>query len=238
MGSVRSVEGRRTKRGGVAAVALVLAAGLGACSSSSGVVGGSSPTAVPAESGDSSLNDRMASFLFGPKARTPDPTAGGAAPDIDCPGVDVRSGASTFSAAATSDATAAGVRYQATIGQTARECAVLGSTLTIKVGMQGRMILGPTGTPGTFEVPIRFALVQEGPEPKTVWTKFYRVPVTVPPGQSNVPFVHVEEDLTVPVPKPNELSAYVVYVGFDPQGAKEKPARKPAAKQKKAGKPG
>lgn len=237
MGSVRSVEASRAGRGGIVAATLAAALGVGACSSSGGTFGGSPSAAQPSDSAGSNLSDRMGSLLFGPRAQTPDPT-GNAPPEIDCPGVDVRSGASTYSAASTSDATAAAVRFQATIGQTARECAALGATLTIKVGMQGRMILGPAGVPGTFDVPIRFALVQEGPAPKTVWTKFYRVPVTVPPGQTNVPFVHIEEDMTVPLPKPDDLSAYVVYVGFDPQGAKEKPARKPPAKQKKAGRSG
>ena len=88
--------------------------------------------------------------------------------------------------------------------------------MTIKVGIQGRIILGPLGAPGPVEVPMRIALVREGVEPRTIWTKLYRVPVNVPPGQSNVPFVQVEEDITFPTPRPAELEAYIVYVGFDP----------------------
>ena len=103
--------------------------------------------------------------------------------------------------------------------------------MTMKVGVQGRVILGPAGAPGVIEVPVRLALVQEGVEPKTIWTKGYRVAVNVPPGQSNVPFVHIEEDISFPLPNASELSAYVVYVGFDPALVKE-PEKKPPPKNK------
>src|SRR5262249_29276283 len=66
------------------------------------------------------------------------------APDVECPGVDIRTGASTMNIAAkAADATAGDLRYQLSFGQTARECAVQGATLIIKVGVQGRVILGP-----------------------------------------------------------------------------------------------
>ncbi|MFL6672694.1 MAG: CmpA/NrtA family ABC transporter substrate-binding protein [Massilia sp.] len=55
--------------------------------------------------------------------------------------------------------------------------------------------------------------------------------LTVPPGQTNVPFVHIEEDVSFPLPNPSELSAYVVYVGFDPALVKE-PEKKPPPKNK------
>ena len=150
----------------------------------------------------------------------------------DCPTVDIRSGASTYAIGPPgADPTATTLRYQATLARTARECSVLAGTMTVKVGVQGRVILGPAGGPGQIEVPIRLALVQEGVEPKTIWTKAYRVPVTIPPGQANVPFVQIEEDISFPLPKPAELSAYVIYVGFDPALVKE-PEKKPPPKKK------
>ena len=59
-------------------------------------------------------------------------------------------------------------RYQVTIAQTARECAALGGVMTMKVGVQGRVLLGPAGGPGQVDIPLRMAVVQEGPQPKTV----------------------------------------------------------------------
>jgi hypothetical protein len=138
---------------------------------------------------------------------------------IDCPPVDVRQGAGAHALYAGREQTLTTVRYQFSIGQLARECAILGQTMTIKVGIQGRVVVGPAGGPGTAEAPIRVALVREGPNPQTLWTKFYRIPVTVGPGQPSVSFTHVEEDMTIPLPPKNEFEAFVIYVGYDPQGA-------------------
>ena len=153
--------------------------------------------------------------------------------NIDCPSVELRQGASTYSLNASGDQSALSVRFEATFGQTARECHASAGMLTIKVGVQGRVIVGPAGTPGAVSVPLRYALVQEGIQPKTLWTKFYSVPVDVPSGQTNVPFTHIQEDVVVSLPKPAELEAYVIYVGFDPAGLPDttkKPRSKPKPK--------
>jgi len=160
--------------------------------------------------------------------------------DIDCPAMMVRNGASTWQLPAGSNST--NLRYQSSLGQLARECAILGDSMTIKVGVEGRVLVGPKGTPGELAVPLRIALVQEGTQPKSVWTKFYSVPVNLPAGQTQVTFTHVEDDLTFAIPASKDLSNYVIYVGYDPQGAaagaktvKKKPAttsEKTAAKSK------
>jgi hypothetical protein len=105
-----------------------------------------------------------------------------------------------------------------------------GNNLTIKVGVQGRVVIGPAGAPASINIPLRYALVREGTEPKTLWTKLFTVPVTVTENQLNLPWLHVEEEMTVPRPSADELEAYVIYIGFDPDGgagAKPKPAAKP-----------
>ena len=113
----------------------------------------------------------------------------------------------------------------------ARECKVTDGVMRIKVGIQGRILLGPAGGPGALEVPLRYAVVQEGPEPKTIVSKFYKVPVTIPEGRPNVPFMHIDEDVSFPMPTQSEaIMSYVVYVGFDPIGEKQQPAKKPAPK--------
>jgi hypothetical protein len=123
------------------------------------------------------------------------------------------------------------LRYQLSFGQTARECVVQGPTIFVKVGVQGRVILGPMGAPGRVDVPLRYAVVREGPQPKTVVTKFKRISVTVPPGETHVQFVDIEEGLTFPMPSKSELDAYVVYVGFDEIGDKNE--KKPPKSAKK-----
>lgn len=137
--------------------------------------------------------------------------------DIDCPQMMVRTGASTWQVPSGVPSTA--LRYQGSIGQMARECAILGASMTIKVGVEGRVLVGPKGAPGNLTVPLRLAMVQEGPQPKSIWTKFYNVPVVIPQGQSGTAFTQVEDDLTFALPPDKNISSYVIYVGFDPQGA-------------------
>lgn len=158
--------------------------------------------------------------------------------NFECPDVTVRQGASTLTASANpTEPNALNLRYQVTIGTTARECRLEpGGMLSIKVGMEGRVILGPAGAPGAVDVPIRFAVVQEGIEPKVIVTKLDRVSVAVPPNDSNVLFSHVAEGLVFPMPKGNAIDSYVIYIGFDALGAQEqerKTAPKPRSKSKK-----
>ena len=177
-----------------------------------------------------SISDRLNQWILGKPVEAPrqDPNTPA---ELECPGVGVRPGASTLSVTVPgAEAGPMSTRYQASIGQTARECAALGGVMTMKVGVQGRILLGPAGGPGQLDIPLRLAVVREGTEPRTVWTKMYRLPVAIPPGQTAVPFVHVEQDVTFPLPRGNLIEAYVVYVGFDP--APVKPERKQKTKKK------
>jgi hypothetical protein len=160
--------------------------------------------------------------------------------DEDCPGATIRQGAGAWAQNAGQGAT--NVRYQANIVQIARECALLGDTMTIKVGVEGRVLVGPKGGPGNVTVPLRIALVQEGPQPRPIISKFYAVNVNVAPGSTQQSFTQVDDDLTFPLPADKNLERYIIYVGFDPQGpvpaaktkakAKPKPAPKKQVKQK------
>jgi hypothetical protein len=213
-----------TRGAGAAAALIASAAVLSGCSLASSI--GSSDNSP-------SLTSRFTSLFSGAtpgvtQPHSPTPTA----PDYECPGVDIRTGASTLNIASKAvEATAGDLRYQLSFGQTARECAVQGTTMSIKVGVQGRVILGPMGGPGQVDVPLRYAVVREGPQPKTVVTKFKRISVTVPSGQTHLPFVDIEESLSFPVPARSELDAYIIYVGFDEIGDRnEKKSPKTARK--------
>jgi hypothetical protein len=222
----------RRGRGVAGVLALIVLAG---CSSSGNWFGSSSSSATAtasAPSSSGSFTERFSNLVLGTPATA---KAEGPRPDdLDCPNVDIRQGASTLSASGPDTGSAAlSVRYQASFVRTARECAQHGGNVTMKVGVEGRVILGPAGAPGQITIPLRLALVKEGIEPKTIWTKLYSLPVTLPPGQTNVPFIHVEEDMTVPMPSAKEFDNYVIYVGFDPEGAaleKKKPAPRSAHK--------
>jgi hypothetical protein len=97
--------------------------------------------------------------------------------------------------------------------------------MTMKVGVVGRVITGPAGGPGEVDVPLRLAVVEEGPQPKTVVSKLTHIKVTMPPDTPFTEFENIDPDVSFPLPKnATDMSNYVVYVGFDPAAT---PAQKP-----------
>jgi hypothetical protein len=154
--------------------------------------------------------------------------------DVECPGVSVRTGAATLmigSKMGEAEPSALDLKYQATIVRTARECQVNSGIMNMKVGIEGRVITGPAGGPGTIDVPLRIAVVQEGVNPKTIASRFGRVQVTITGGVDRVPFTFIDSEISFPLPQPiANIDAYLVYVGFDPAAVQEK--KKPAGKPK------
>jgi hypothetical protein len=228
-----------TIRRAVAVFAALTLASVAAGCSTDRFFGGSeqasaSASAAPAQSSPS-VTSRVADMFL---QKPPQPTAAEKQAAVSnlaetvCPPVDVRAGASTLTVPP-AGADAFSLRYQGSIGELARECNVSGGIMRIKVGIGGRVLVGPAGGPGQIEVPLRYAVVKEGPEPKTVISKFSKFPVTIPEGQPNVVFSHVDSDIAFPMPPGLEIEAYVVYVGFDPVGEKQQP-KKPQAKPKPA----
>jgi hypothetical protein len=175
------------------------------------------------------IGDRFVQ-LFGGKSQA----VGEAAPDngVDCPPVNIRPGASTYAVAAPGKQPVGNdLRYQATITRTARDCRRNGDQITARIGIQGRLIAGPAGTPPTVEIPLRVAVVQGGVREKPIATKVYRTTVSFSEGGS-VPFSLVAEDLDYPVPPGAIGESYIFYIGFDPQALTPEPAAKPARKKK------
>jgi hypothetical protein len=215
-----------TKRSRDACAAALIAVGLAGCSSAS--TGGALDW-FPSIPGFSNVAST-------PADRSALATESLPSMDTDCPTVDIRPGASTLAIAAKAQqATANDLRYQLTFTQLARQCALAGPVIRMRVGVQGRVVVGPAGAPNQVSVPLRYAVVQEGVSPKTITTKFRRIPVTMPSGALNVTFTDIEEDLSFPLPPPGALDAYVVYVGFDDLGDRDErrpPAKKSSAKAK------
>src|SRR5947209_5264053 len=176
-----------------------------------------------------SLTDRFKS-LFGGKSDEPAESKPAPAPgqrpgddELDCPQVTVRSGASTYGVGVTGKpAVGNDVRFQASITKMARECARNGGEITVRVGIQGRVIAGPAGAPATVDVPLRVAVVQGGIGEKVIASKAYRTTVEMSEGGS-VPFTFVAEDLSYPVPPAAVADNYIFYVGFDPQALAPEP---------------
>jgi len=194
----------------IASVALILG-----CSSASSVI-------------DPYETTGAISGMSQPASKTPSP------PKVECPGMDIRPGASTLNIAVKpNQATAGDLRYQLSFGQTARECRLQDGVMSIKVGVQGRILLGPFGTPGSVDVPLRYSVVREGLEPKLIVTKFKWIRATIAPGKTHVQFVDIEGGLSFPLPSSAELAAYVVYVGFDEISDKQE-KKQPERRAKKS----
>jgi hypothetical protein len=219
------------------------------CSGGSGVFGGpSSTTPVPDAAAAPpppapSLNDKFAGFFAGASQKSPQPVANAQA-DVDCPFIDIRQGASTLTIPppppdGSNEAMA--LKYQGIFVRAARECAVVAGQMVMKVGVQGRIIVGPAGGPGAVEVPLRIAVVSALTQgSKTVATRLIRIPVTVG-NNDGTDFTHIEEGLSFPLPSSALLASYIVYIGFDPIGAAEEDKMKqrptPASKPKPKPKP-
>lgn len=184
--------------------------------------GGSSP----------SFGDRF-SQLFGGKSTevgatqsAQATTSGGADSELTCPVVSIRPGAGTFAVGAGGKpAMGNDLSYQATITRTARSCDLVNGQVSIKIGIQGRVIVGPAGAPEQVEVPLRVAVVQEGVSPKPIATKVFTTTVALM-GQTSVEYSLVGEDFSYPAPSAAANDSYVFYIGFDPQALKPQTTRK------------
>jgi hypothetical protein len=225
---------RWADRASVAAL-LTLALLAGGCSAS-GVSGGSP---APETSGSSWS---ISHFFAGSSAKSQQ-TVTGADPSANCPPIEIRQGASTLTISPQGDRSNMSVRYQASFLREARECNVASGEMVMKVGVQGRVIVGPAGGPGQLDVPLRIAVVQETPGgTRSITTKFVRIPVAVTGGPDGTVFTYIEDALTFPLPASMaSLDDYIVYFGFDPVTAemqdREKAAPAPKSKTKAKAKP-
>ena len=226
----------------------LLASGCGGGS----LFGGPAATAPPpantaaappaAGSSGSSSSSYLANFFSGSSDKGQQAVAGATA-DVECPYINIREGASTLTVNAagdygSSDNSAMSLKYQGTFVRAARQCSVVAGQMTIKVGVEGRIILGPAGGPGQVDVPLRIAVVDESPAgSKPVATKLIHIPVMVQSASDNPAFAYVEDGLTFPLPPSSiALARYVIYIGFDPLAVEteKKPKPKPAHRPRPA----
>lgn len=144
-----------------------------------------------------------------------------ATPDYGCPSVSLVDGTAAYRVG---DGSAArGISYQASIHDLARECHAQGNVMRIKVGIQGRLILGDSGKPGTYTIPVRVAVRGNG---QTIYSKLLPTSITIPANDTQAAFVVIDDAISVPITREDPGEAYSILVGLDPQGAKQSPARK------------
>ena len=154
---------------------------------------------------------------------------------IECPQVEVLDGTASVRTYGGTDQTNDNVKYQYSMGDIARECSRAGNQIMIKVGVEGRVLLGPVGQPGSFNVPIRIA-VRRDSDQQPAAGKLYQVPTTVPFGQTQGEFTLVSEPLAVPFIQAHADEDYTILVGFDDHTATA--GAKAPVKKKRKGAPG
>jgi hypothetical protein len=138
--------------------------------------------------------------------------------ELDCPPVTIREGGAAmraFGGGATSDS----LRNQLSITNVARECAAAGGGLTIKVGVEGRALVGPAGSAGPQQATLR-TVVRRGTA--IVAQRAARVGATIPTGEMGANFMHIESGIAVP-PGPGDIE---IEVGLESGGAAPRSSRR------------
>lgn len=225
---MRVSQGRIEVRRRVRDIALAAAAAASLASATSawaGPPGGVPLSSAPApsaiddgeESGWSqAISDKMKDSISAATARMGLNKPPGPAPleaPSGCPTISLLPGTESQRVMASGATGNQGLRYQYTLATVGRECAISGDRVSIKVGADGRVLLGPAGAAGRFDVPIRVAVFSDA-QGKPVESKLFRMGVAVPAGQASVPFQFVSESLVVRIP-PGHTGEYTIKVGID-----------------------
>jgi hypothetical protein len=134
------------------------------------------------------------------------------AQDLDCPQVEVQDGTAAVRVGGQDNQS---VRYQFEITQTARECKLEGSQFAIKVGVAGRLLIGPAGSAGAYSSSVRI-VVRNDSTSKPVISKLYKIEASADAaGGLQAPFQIVSEPLMLPYEHKWADQDYTVLVGFD-----------------------
>ncbi len=197
-------------KGTIAFAALLALTGCGGGSYVGSLFGsGSSTPAAPTQpvaSGQAPVDGAPQSAVL--------PIFGAAGPtELQCPFVDVREGAAAHRVYAGQQSNS-NVRYQYSMGEIARECRVSGNQIVLKIGVEGKVLLGPAGSAGSFNVPVSIAVRDEKTR-QYVANRTYRVAASIGQGAANTSFAIVSEEIAIPFKGLSANDDYTVYVGFD-----------------------
>lgn len=140
-----------------------------------------------------------------------------------CPTVDVAEGGAALRTVAGDN-----VRTQISLGRIARECARQpDGSVRVKVGVEARVLLGPAGAPGRFDVPVTFAIKHND---KVVTSRMARTNAEIGRGEAQGFAQIVVDDLVVPADMAADYDIEISLGAGKASSAKAKPRhRKPAA---------
>jgi hypothetical protein len=130
----------------------------------------------------------------------------------ECPPIKVREGGEAlFKYVDNSRPNPRQLNWQAVIDKQSRNCVVSNGKITIKMGVVGRLLLGPAGNLQTAELPLRFAVERDG---TALFSQLYSIPVSVAGGAQSTDFVKVVENVEIPYIGGEQIT---IWVGFDPR---------------------
>ena len=109
------------------------------------------------------------------------------------------------------------LQYQAVIDKQSRNCIVSNGLITVKMGVVGRLMLGPSGTQQSVDLPLRFAVERGDSTP--LYSELYQIPVAIAPSTQAADFVKVVDNIQIPFVQGDEIT---IWVGFDSGGAAKK----------------
>jgi hypothetical protein len=183
--------------------ALLAATGLmlSACSMG-GMFGGGAPSAT---------TQQLANAAASPAEIAAEGAAALPAIATECPPIKVRPGSEAIYYYGNGKVgSAKDLQYEAVIDKQSRNCVVSNGLITVKMGVVGRLMLGPAGNQNSVTLPVRFA-VERG-DSTALYSELYQLPVTItPPAQAN-DFVKVVDSVQIPYVSGDDIT---IWVGFD-----------------------
>jgi hypothetical protein len=155
-----------------------------------------------------------------------------ASQDINCPEVTIADGGAALRVGGPDNPS---VRYQFNIGDTARQCDPAGpGQAALKVGVAGEVVIGPAGSAGTFNAPLKITVAREG-DSTPVFSQIYQVAATTD-GVSAGAFRVVTDPISLPMSTLQLADVYTITVGFEGgTGGPSPTAHKKARRKRTAG---
>lgn len=101
------------------------------------------------------------------------------------------------------------LNYQAVLDKQSRNCVASNGLITVKMGVVGRVLLGPAGNQAKVDVPIRFAVERDG---APLYSERYEIPTQIDPSTQSGEFVKVVENVAIPYTGGENIT---IWVGFD-----------------------
>jgi hypothetical protein len=128
----------------------------------------------------------------------------------ECPAIKVRPGGEAlFYYGKGKVGNAYDLNYQAILDKQSRNCVASNGLITVKMGVVGRVLLGPAGSQSKVDVPIRFAVERDN---VPIYSEKFQIPTQIDPSSQSGEFVKVVENVAIPYTGGEQI---IIWVGFD-----------------------